>query len=166
MLLAAQFSTQWFLVLWLVCVAGAVVGWLVIYPRIQRGGPLDRFAARAPAGPARWEGLTAIRYPLPRAGTMTATWPLARVSCDDEGVWVRPSLRLFGFAIPTWRFRWDDLSVAEAVGRSRVRLRFRAIDAPVIVGGLTARERFLDELATHCVRIERQSRPPSWWSTR
>lgn len=166
MLLAAQFPTQWFLVLWLVCVAGAAFGWLVIYPRVQRGGPLDRFAARAPAGPVRWEGLSGIRYPLPRVGTMTATWPLARVSCDDESVCVRSSLRFFGFVVPTWRFRWDDLLVAEAVGMSRVRLRFRAIDAPVIVGGLTARDGFLDQLATHGVRIDRQSRPSSWWSTR
>ena len=165
MLLASRPPSPAFLLLFVVCVAGAAVGWLVIYPYSQRQGPLARFAAAMSTGPFKWQRLAGLRYPLASLGTMTATPPLARVVCEDIGVRVQPAARFLRFLVPTLVFTWEDVAVAEAVDTSGVRLRFRAVDAPVILQ-LTDRSTFLDELESHAVAVDRRPQKSSWWSTR
>jgi hypothetical protein len=165
-LLLAQFPVQWFLLFWLVCVAGAAAGWLVVYPYTQRRGPLAQFLTTTRPGAVRWRGLVGVRYPLAQGGTMTATTPMARVTCDDDGVRVWASVPVLRFAVPSWLFRWPDLLVAEAVGGSGVRLRFQAVDAPILLLAMVDRASFFDELETHSVRTNRRPQPSGWWSTR
>lgn len=165
-LLANQFPVQAFVVLWLLCLGGAAVGWLVIYPYSQRQGPLRRFAAEMSPGPFRWQSLAGLRYPLANLGTMTATPPLARVICEEAGIRVQPAVRLLRFLIPSLMFEWQDVAIAEAVGSSSVRLRFRSVDAPILLRSLTDRSSFLDELDAHQVKVDRQAQQSSWWSTR
>jgi hypothetical protein len=165
-LLASQFPVRAFIVLWLLFVGAAAIGWLVVYPYMLRQGPLARYRDGVFAGPRRWESLAGLRAPLPRFGTVTVTPPLARLTCDEDGIHVQPAVGILGILVPRLMFKWEDMRKAEVVGDSALRLQFRAVDAPIILGGLTDRSSLIDEIAAHGIEVDRHGGHTSWWSTR
>lgn len=158
-------SIDLFNVLWLVLFGGALVIWLVMFPATQRHNPLAIFrASTASYGEVNWRSLCGVRYPLSQGGTMTVSMPLARVVCTTQGVAISASSPLSHFAVPSWRFRWSDLRLAEAVGANGVRLRPLAVDAPVVLRLMSSRKEFLDLLEGAGVRVERRPQRTGWWS--
>jgi hypothetical protein len=158
MLLTSRFPVGLFLVLWLLCAAAAAIGWLGIYPYMLRRGPLARFSNGA-VGPPTWQSLAGLRAVIGWVGTVSVTPPLARVVCDDVGVHVGPVAPVLGFLVPSLLFKWGDIGVAEVVGSSGVRLRFRAADAPIVLLGLTGRSSLMDELRAHGIEVSPDASP-------
>jgi hypothetical protein len=146
---------SWFIVVSAILIGLALVVWVVIYPRTIRGGPLSIYqTGSVAAGPFRFQALCGVRYPLSGGGTMTVTMPLARAACDSEGIVVSPSSPLTRFALPTWRFKWNDIARAEAVGAMGVNVKLKQGNAHLILTLMGPRNELLEVLSTEGIEVD------------
>lgn len=89
--------------------------------------------------------------------SLSATWPLVRLSLLAEGIRLESSVRFLRFVVPIWEARYDELAEVQAVGRIPLfttGIRFRTETADEwIVYWTPERSTVMRALAAHGVKI-------------